>query len=349
MTIVFFTHRFLPDIGGVEIATARLAETLAAMGHRMIVVTESPSEECALAGVTVLRMRVRAARPFTRLLHWRWMWKHRTLFREADALHFHDYGTFVHWFLPLKSVVRGPVYAMTFHGFDSWPVRKRDDRLRAFAASRMDVTFGCGRFIARHYRQRIDHFYVGAPVRLPMSRPGPITASFLYIGRVADDTGILAFAECLAVAATRTGHVPVLTIVGDGPLTGAVLQAAGAAVTVRFHPPTTDVAPFLEETGYVVGTGFLALFDAFAFERPVLVPVLTTIKRDYFDSIDRIGELVLLARDRDELVSLLAGILEAPVSDAVTARVRNAKSYVDTLSWEGIARMYLEGYERHAA
>jgi glycosyltransferase involved in cell wall biosynthesis len=349
MTIVFFTHRFLPDVGGVELTTARLAETLAATGHRMVIVTESASEQCAPAGVTVLRMRVRAAWPFTRLRYWRWMWQHRALFREADVLHFHDYGTFMHWFLPLRWAVRGPVYAMTFHGFDSWPVRRRDNLLRALAASCMDVTFGCGRFIARHYRQRIDHFYVGAPVRRPVSPPGPITASFLYIGRIADDTGVLAFTECLAIAAGRAGFQPVLTIVGDGPLYGAVLRAAGTAVTVHVHPATTDVASFLAQTGYVVGTGFLALFDAFAFERPVVVPAFTSIKRDYFASIDRIADLVLLARDRDELAAVLTGILETPVSDAVTDRVRNAKAYVDTLSWEGIAQLYVQGYERNAA
>lgn len=349
MHIVFFTHRFSPDIGGVELSVARLSEALGAIGHRVTVVTESDSEAERIPGVTVLRLRVATRRPFTRLLYWRWMWGHRALLRDADVLHFHDYGTFVHWFFPLRLLVRTPVYAMTFHGFDSWPVRRKDDLLRAMAARCMDVTFGCGTFIASHYRQRIDHWHIGAPVRRPVAASTQLTSSFLYIGRLAEDTGILSFTRCLAKAATETSGRPLLTVVGDGPLRAEVAAAAGDRCDLVFHPATADVDGFLASAGVVVATGFLAVLDAFAFERPVIAPALTAIKRDYFSSIPDAGELLFLAADEEELQQILGTLLRSTDSDGVRTRIARAKAFVDALSWTGIANSHLDAYERAAA
>ena len=349
MDIVFFTHKFLPDIGGVELTLARLSAAVSALGHRVTVVTESASEQVTLEGVTIVRLRVPTVRPFTRLLYWRWMWHHRALFQAADVLHFHDYGTFMHWFFPLRLLLRKPLYAMTFHGFDSWPVRRKDDLLRMLAARCMDVTFGCGAFIAKHYRQRVDHWYVGAPIRRPTVEAGAVVPSFLYVGRLADDTCILQFARCLAEAASGEPVRPQLTLVGDGPLKAAISAEAGTHCDLVFHGATADVSSFIEAAGYVVATGFLAVLDAFAFERPVIAPALTPIKRDYFASIPAVNDLLVLASDEAELVKVLRAVLEEPESQAMRSRVQRAKSFVDALTWERIAAFHIRAYGRQAA
>jgi glycosyltransferase involved in cell wall biosynthesis len=174
-------------------------------------------------------------------------------------------------------------------------------------------------------------------------------SSFLYIGRLAEDTGILPFARCLANAAAETSSRPLLTVVGDGPLRAEIVAAAGDRCELVFHPATADVDGFLASAGVVVATGFLAVLDAFAFERPVIAPALTAIKRDYFSSIPNARELLFLAADEEELQRTLCTLLRSGDADGVRMRVARAKAFVDTLSWTGIANSHLDAYERAAA
>lgn len=347
MRIVHFVHRMYPDIGGVELSVERIAAEMSHAGHDVTIVTETPDASVRDAeDVRIRHLSVRPVRPFTRARYWSWMSAHRDEFARADVLHFHDYGTFVHWYLPLYAVLRSPVYAMTFHGFDSWPVRRRDDVQRAFSARRMDVTFGAGDFLRMHYSQRIDHTYVGAPLRRRTNGVWQAQPAFLFIGRLAPDTCIAEVAAELAAAAAATRRNASLTLVGDGVLENELLGLKNEWFDVIHTPATPDVSGFLETAGVMIGTGFLSVLDAFAYDVPVIAPALTPIKRDYFHSLPDVEHNLLYCESRTALRSTFESLLHGDGFHRASSAALSARCLADSLTWEGIADLYLKNYAK---
>ena len=347
MNIVFFANRFLPDIGGVELTVDRLSRQLLMLGHTVKIITESFGAQRTGCGSSpaVDELHVPLRRPFTRVLYWRWMWNHRREFASADALHFHDYGTFIHWFLPLWFVVRKPVYVMTFHGFDSWPIRLHDRMFRRISSWCMDATFGSGSYLRHYYHHRIDYTYVGAPMRAPLAGFHPRSRHVvLYIGRLAEDTQLQETVECLGRVTEAEAIACTLELVGDGPLRDTLQELASEHLTVHFHGQLDDPTLLLQRADWIITTGLLSVLDAFVFEKPALIPALTELKQAYFRSIPDITAKAIVCHDTEALRTALHTLLLSPDDPSVTEMTAHAKRYVDTLSWESIARQYIEAY-----
>ena len=347
MKIIFFTHSYPPAIGGVELTVERISRQLRRLGHEVKVITETPGAHAAAVNgfPEVEELHVSIHRPFTRLSYWKWMWNHRSEFSTSDVLHFHDYGTFIHWYFPLRFVVKAPVYAMTFHGFDSWPIRWHDRVFRRISGWCMDVTFGSGSYLKRYYHHRIDHTYVGAPLRKPTSDGKQGSSSFLFIGRLAEDTLILDVVRCLRAVTDETGRGCRLDLVGDGPLKTTIMAMASGRLNIHCHGPLSDPCELLADAGSIIATGLLAVLDAFSFEKPVIVPAFHPLKADYFSSIPDVAEKSIVCHDLASMKKELGRLLVTMESAELACKIRSAKAYADTLSWEGIARLYLHAYE----
>jgi glycosyltransferase involved in cell wall biosynthesis len=346
MRIVFFTHRYPPDIGGVERTVRGISRALIELGHSVTVITETvgAAHPGSASMPVVEELRVPKRRPFTRLLYWRWMWRRRNVFASSDALHFHDYGTFVHWFLPLRWLVRAPVYAMTYHGFDSWPIRMRDRAYRRLASWCMDTTFGSGSYLRAYYRHRIDRTSVGAPSTRLVSATSVGERRFVFVGRLAADTMIDEIVRCVRDAAEWTGIACELALVGDGPLRDTLRAFETPRFTLRFHGALDEPETVLAGARWIIATGLLAALEGFALAKPVVLPALHALKRDYFDSIPEVRSKALVAESEGELTAMFETLLRAESDDPLHDRVDRARAYADTLSWTGIAQMYLDGY-----
>ena len=346
MKIVFFTHRYPPDIGGVERTVDMIARELVRLGHTVKVITETPGAATLHGpdGPDVEELLVPPLWPFTRLRYWRWMLRHRREFGESDALHFHDYGTFIHWFLPLWFIIRKPAYAMTFHGFDSWPIQWSDRMFRRIASWCMNVSYGSGSYLLRAYRHRIDHTYVGAPMRRSNMESHTLQDRFVFVGRLAGDTHIDTVVRCLRDAAEMCGIVCDLDLVGEGPLKEALAAMDGGNLRLRLHGAQADPAPYLARGRWVIATGLLSALDAFSFERLAILPGFTDLKRSYFASIPGVRDMALLEESPEALTALFLRLLAQPDAPEFTGRIGAAKRYADTLSWTAIARLYVEGY-----
>jgi glycosyltransferase involved in cell wall biosynthesis len=346
MKIAFFTHRYPPDIGGVERSVEQVACALLRRGHAVTVITETRGAASAArhGGPLIEELAVTPRRPFTRLLYWRWMWRRRKALRAFDVLHFHDYGTFVHWYLPMRWVVRGPVYAMTYHGFDSWPIRWKDRVMRRVSSWCMSVTFGAGAYLREYYRHRIDEIYCGAPTPAPPEAPEAVAGDIVFIGRLAVDTAIDEVAQCLRDASRACDMACSLTLVGDGPLRARIVSSATESFTVHCEGARPDPSPYLRGARWIVATGLLAALDAFAAGIPVILPAFTPLKRAYFHSIPDVHELALLAHSPAELTSIFSSVLAHPDDPHVRDRVHKARRFAAGLSWDGIARQYLNAY-----
>jgi len=345
MRILFFANHFLPRLGGVEWSVARSAEALAARGHEVTVITETQSmENDTEKAFSVIRFSVPIRRPITRLYYWARMWSMRRLFRSADVLHFHDYTTFVHWFFPLRALVRRPSYVMTFHGFEQWPIRFKHRMFRRLAAACMDYRFGVGSYLCKYYGHAFDAFYIGAPVRRLQSVQRGHEAVFAYVGRLTDDTDIACIARALRDAARIAQEHVVLRIAGEGNLLDSLLEFGDDALHVEYHGTVHDPTPVYHAARYIVATGFLSLMDAFQTGIPVLFPTLNALKRDYAQSIQGIERMAVLLDDSDGLVEQLADLLTRADDVEHISRALRAREFVSHCTWNNIAELFETSY-----
>ncbi len=341
MTIIHFANHFLPRIGGVELSVARTAEAQALRGHDVTVVAETPSTGSDTQfSFAVRRFSVPVVRPLTRLLYWRWMWQQRHWLNAADVLHFHDYTTFIHWFLPLRLVIRHPRYAVTFHGFEGWPLRLRHRAFRTLTAMCVHTRFAVGSYISKYYGHAVDAVYLGAPARsLPVMSRGSGNI-FAFVGRLAADTGILEFAQDLRLAAQGSGSAVELRLAGEGPLRSELEQLNSPLFRVHMPGAVEYPSRVYEGSRFIIATGFLSILEAFQTGIPVLIPAFSEFKQNYVRSIEGIGKMATVLNDRKSAPEMLEELLTAK-SDTSTAEQRAAAAglWIITQTWDNVAAL----------
>ena len=348
MTIVHIANHFLPSPGGVEWSVLRTAEAQARRGDRVHVITETPAgdfddEACTFE---ILRFSVTVHRPFTRLLYWRAMWRHRTLLRSADVLHFHDYTPLVHWFLPLRALIRGPRYAITFHGFEGWPLLRRHRLLRSLAARLCHVRFAVGAYIQPLYGHPVDAVYLGAPVR-NYSRIAPARQlRFMFAGRLESDTGIDRFVSMLSAIATERRESVVMEIAGEGRLRDVLESARSPFFSLVLHGQLRDLHPLYLRSRFVVATGYLGIFEALQCGLPVLAPAFSEIKRRYLDALPDAPSMLTIMRDDRELRTALEAALSADAWSDFAEKAERGSAFVSEYTWDDIA-VLLASWYRH--
>lgn len=352
MHIVFFVNHFFPSIGGVQWSVRRTAEALVRRGHEVTVVTETPADATTnddTAPFTVRRFHVPRRRPFTRLCYWRWMWTQRAFFNAADVLHFHDSIPYFAWFLPLPLVVRRPRYAVTFHGYERWPIQTRQRWVRAITARSCHVRFAVGEYIRQLYRHPVDAVYIGAPVRWPERLDERAGGVFAYAGRLSADTEILPLLRALSRAVDRADTVmtpPVIVhLAGEGPLREEIARLGSDRLRIEFHGARMDTTGFYRDARCIIATGFLGIFEAFASGIPVIVPAFNPLRRAYVASIPDAERLLTMVRTEEESVAVFAAHLADRDRATRSARADAAHAFVSHLSWDDIAELYLQWYE----
>ena len=351
MRILFFVNHFLPDIGGVQWSVRMTAEALGRRGHHVTVITETAGggmDDRAFP-FDVIRFHVRRRRPFTRLGYWRWMWRQRALLAAADVLHFHDYTTFFHWFLPLRALIRGPRYAVTFHGFEGIPVRPRHRFFRAVTARCCHIRFGVGDYLRKLYRHPVDAVYLGAPVRSLTPRPTEPRSrlpewTLVYAGRLAADTGIVPLLACLRDAARAAGVKVRVRVAGDGPLREEASALSAGPFSVEIHGSTEAIAEMLPGADAMVATGFLGILEAWTSGLPVLVPAFTPLKQMYVASIPEAGACLTVLASAAQCAEVLPGMVRGGMDETLAVRAGRAAAVVSQYRWDDIAVLYESWY-----
>ena len=348
MRIIFFVNHFFPDAGGVQWSALRSAEALAARGHRLTLVTETPAGDDRQDNglpFEVIRFRVPRRRPLTRLWYWKWMWRHRALFRQADVLHFHDYTPFFHWFLPLRPFVRSPRYAVTFHGFEGWPLRLRHRIFRDVTARCCHARFAVGDYVRRYYRHPVDAVFVGAPAHglRSISRTEE-PAAFAFVGRLAEDTAILPVLTALASVSAELEVRAHVRRAGDGPLRPAIENLRSDTLAITLLGNVTDIGEVYAGASAVIATGFLGMFDGWSAGLPLIVPAFDALKSAYVASLRGAEDCMLRIDSQEEARRLFAALLRGRLDDRLDGLAQRGRMFVSQLRWNDIAELYEQWY-----
>ena len=220
MKILFTSHRFHPDIGGIEVNSEILARFFVARGHEIRLVTQTPGDDSGGFPFPVIR---RPALPQLLALH-RW----------TDVVYQNNIELGTLW--PGLLVKRPTVVSVrTWIRGDDGRIRWVH-RLKKQMLGRVDAVIAISEAIRRDSFE--DAIVIGNPYRSGLFRVIPEILrenSIAFLGRFVSDKG----AELLIRAYAQIQNESAgLTLIGAGPEEAALKRlAAELGVDVRFTGP----------------------------------------------------------------------------------------------------------------
>lgn len=346
MKILMLSLYFSPHIGGVEKHVYRVAKKLVERGHSVHIITikhdrSLPTEE-SLDGISIYRFEKKdqGRRELKRMLGW--LFRERRRIEWADVVHCHDYYTFHYWYLPFRFLYFLKPVFITFHGYEpgEWR-RKKNVWLRRIDARLVRGNIAIGDFIQKWYGTRPTFVTYGGVDSSPETA-FPKEAA-VFVGRLAEDTGILAYLEALRLLRDDFGIDLPMEVCGDGPLRErAEEMARGAGLKVRFHGFVKEPAPYLRSCRLAFVSGYLSILEAMAHRRRVFAWYDTPIKKDYLEMMPDAGRMMSISGDLFSLAKSIAGALQSPESGE--PELKAAGQFAARHSWDRMADLYLALY-----
>ncbi len=218
MKILLASHRFFPEIGGIETMSDLLARKWGALGHEVIVVTQTLYDGQDEAPYRVVRAPSR--RQLLRLTRW------------CDVFFHNNISLQTAW--PLLLVRRPWVVAHR-----TWIARLdgslgAQDKIKKLVARRA-ANISISRAVAEHLGT--PSTVIGNPYRDELFFEMPAVKrerDLVFLGRLVSDKGVNVLLEAMAELQTR-GLAPDLTIIGDGEARAELEnQAVKSGLKVNF-------------------------------------------------------------------------------------------------------------------
>jgi glycosyltransferase involved in cell wall biosynthesis len=344
MRILMVAERMPPSLGGVEKHIEGILGILRSRGHDFALVapaaSETPSSPQTFEDRPVMHIPVRTKTALKYMEAWQWWIRHRGLIDAADVLHFHDVYALLHWFGPLLQLFPGKPRFVTFHGYEmEYPVPKRARFYRALGDRLACRSIAVGHYLPKWFDVRPSSITYGG-VHLPEQVfPSPREHRALFVGRLAGDTGIHIYVEGLRILRDEHGISLPLLVCGDGPERDSAQHRArvlGLPVTfLGFHPSPGSL---YRECSIALVSGYLAMLEAMAHQRPVFSVFHSPVKEDYLRMFPKSDLLFTISSSPGELAMLLKSFI---VGDLLLERqIDDAFRFAGTCSWERLADAY---------
>lgn len=337
MTIVFLTRLFYPHIGGVEKHVREVGKRLVAKGHRLIVITESSSEVYpkgqkpvlfeAIDGMQVHRIPVREDEKKKKWLIWKWMWQHRELLENADIIHAHDV---FFWYLPFVVVFPYKKIFTTFHGYESYPIRRNAIAMRKIAERLSAGNICIGDFMKKWYKTKPTYISYGG-VSIPEEKNiVPKKESAVFWGRLDEQTGILTYEAAVDIISKEFTQFS-FTIIGDGELSKKIDHKF---LKLDFHE---DVSAYLNKNHFAFVSRYLSILEALAAKRLVFAVYDNPVKEDYL-KMASFAPYIVIAKDEKELAEKVRYFLKNPQDEK--QMVEKGYRWVKAQTWENVVSTY---------
>ncbi|OGJ22369.1 MAG: hypothetical protein A2804_00400 [Candidatus Pacebacteria bacterium RIFCSPHIGHO2_01_FULL_46_10] len=329
--LLFLARLYAPHIGGVEKHVAQLSEQLVKRGYKITVITEQFNTALPLRETqkNVEIYRIPKKQRETKLGIWRWMFNHRSLVEKTDIIHAHDVFW---WYLPLRFMyITKPVYT-TFHGYEgSQPPTQKAVRSRKLAELLSHGNICVGEWMKTWYGTHPTAILHGAgKARLSRS---PRENSAVFIGRIDEDTGVLAYIEAVKLLRGKIS----LDMYGEGSLLSKLKSHIENVPYIKYKGVTKTPEIILAKYRFACVSRYLSMIEAMQIGRYVFAQWNNAIKRDYLKSFPAVQWCSVSSLPED-IAQEMMYIIDHPEREK--SAVHNAQTWAKKQTWERVADVY---------
>jgi glycosyltransferase involved in cell wall biosynthesis len=338
MKIIFLTRRFYPDIGGVEKHVLEISKRFVQLGHSVTVISELTSpdmQQKKIAGIINLKIPVGKSEKKKKFLIWKWLWRHKKLFQDADVIHAHDV---FFWYLPFRFLFPTKLVFTTFHGYESFPIRIKAIIVRKVSELLSRGNICIGDFIKKWYWTKPTYVSYGAvDVKKFVVKNTKIKKeSALFFGRLDEQTGIKTYLAAFEILKNKYPRFELL-VVGDGKYKKVVSKKTK---TKGFQK---DPERFFSHYHFMFVSRYLSLLEAFAAKKLIFAVYDNPLKEDYL-RMTPFANYIIIEKDPEKLVRKLEYFLDNPIVEK--RMTEKAYQWVKKQSWEELTKLYLTLWEK---
>jgi glycosyltransferase involved in cell wall biosynthesis len=334
-TVLFLTRLYRPHIGGVEKHVYEISKILSKK-YQIIIITEQhdinlPEKE-TYPEAEIYHIPVSGtSEKLKKFVIWKWVWQHRQLFLSADIIHIHDV---FFWCLPLRLIYSLKNLYITFHGHENATGPTATQKFWHQLAAKLTGGNICiGGFHSKWYGVTPTYTSFGAVNILP---PTPIKSlnKAIFVGRLAEDTGIMPYLESL-----KYSKLP-LDVYGDGP----EMQRARSYVKennlpVNFFGFVPEASNLISRYKIAFVSRYLGIIEGLAAGIPIVAHYNNAMKFDYL-SIAPFSGFIKIAGTPREIAAAVSEISKIP--SLMKEAVESGYNWAREQTWDQMCSLYLK-------
>lgn len=339
MKVIFLSRLFYPHIGGVERHVMEISKGLVKRGYEVVIITEQLKDTCLveqIEGVDIYRIAVGGDDWFKKFRIWREMWGLRTIIKEADIIHCHDV---FFWYLPFRFFYpKKPVYT-TFHGYESFPIRKGAILSRKIAEKLSWGNICIGDFITKWYKTKATFVSYGATdlvkikdLRLKLKDKN----SAVFIGRLDEQTGVLPYAKTIEILKKKYPKFT-FTIVGDGKYR-KILEKNFSVLGFQKDPEK-----YFQQYRFAFVSRYLSILEALAARKLVFAVYDNSVKEDYL-RMAPFAKFIIIEKDPKKLAEQIEYVIKHPKEEQ--KMIERGYAWVKKQSWEHLISVYIKLWKK---
>lgn len=348
MKILFIAPNYLPHIGGVEKHIDMLCKELLKDGHTItILVTKhenSYKDYEKIDNLEIIRLNISSVRFGNRINILKYMILNFTKLLKYDMIHFHDFGTFWTYglpvWLPLK-IFRKKMF-VTFRGWEGdVPPRKSVVWKRKVVEKLADGNICIGHFIEKWYGTNADIVSYGGVAKVKDMNTNK-EEYLLFVGRLAPDTGIWDYIKVWEELSLRYIDFK-FVICGDGVLREEIEKYVQDKniLNVEFKGFVGDVETYIKDAKVIFTAGYLGILEACSYKKAAIATYDNELKKDYLQMIPNYDEMMWVVDNN------IGNTIKA-VDEAINDIIKKEKAYHYSLqnSWEKVKEDYYRLWQK---
>ncbi len=337
--VLFLCRLFWPHIGGVETHVLQLSTELLKRGYEITVITEQYDSNLPLLdekfGIHIFRIPQDLLK--SKWTVWKWMFQHIDLIISSDIVHAHDV---MWWYWPFRFLLLKKRAYTTFHGYEG----ANEPRFGAILSRKVSEILSrkiicIGDWMRKWYRTKPYCVSYGAAEYSPVSFSQVQKNSAVFMGRLSNDTGILAYIRAIQFLKGKV----TLDIYGEGPLKKEILTMIYESPFITYQGETSYPEKEFARHRYAFVSRYLTMIEAQQIGRLVFAQWDTAIKRDYLQSFPT-ADCVHVFHNPQELVKGLEDIQKH--SEKEKRFIKKAQIWAVQQRWFKVADMYEELWEK---
>lgn len=312
-----------------------VSKLLAKKGFGIIIITEHYDETLKmqekLGNILIYRMSIPTENWFKKFFIWAWLWRHRTLMQKADIIHCHDV---FFWYLPFRFLFwRKPVY-ITFHGYESYPVKKSAIAIRKLSEILSWGNICIGGFIKKWY-STIPTYATWGGVEISKSNHLESLGKelkILFLGRLEEENAVKIYLNCLELLKTQGIKFNFLAC-GDGLFRK---QAERYGRVLGF---VKDTGRYIADANVVFASSYLSMLEAMVSGRLVFAGYDNPVKKDYL-KMSPFSKYIITANSPNVIKDKILYYLKHP--SKMRNKIMKSRKWANNQSWDHVVETYLK-------